>query len=318
MQTINHQYLTTKNYFSNGKLLLTAEYLVLDGAKALALPAKYGQDLVVKVTDSDNVIIWKSYNVNEECWFKAEFNLQDLTVVSYEATYGNPQKVAETLREILQTAKTLNSDFLSNESGLEVSTYLTFPNEWGLGTSSTLINSIASWANINAFELLEKSFGGSGYDIACAQNNTPITYKRNGVSPEVGKVTFNPSFKDQLFFVYLNQKQDSKEGIKMYRGLTVDKTKAIAQVNKITQSIITSNSLVEFESLIEQHEDLLANLLGIEKVKDKLFSDYKGQVKSLGAWGGDFVLVTGEEKEVKSYFLDKGYKTIIPYEKMIK
>ena len=40
-----------QNFYSNGKLLLTAEYLVLDGAKALALPTKFGQDLEVKKID---------------------------------------------------------------------------------------------------------------------------------------------------------------------------------------------------------------------------------------------------------------------------
>jgi mevalonate kinase len=29
------------NFYSNGKLLLTGEYLVLDGAKSLALPTKF-------------------------------------------------------------------------------------------------------------------------------------------------------------------------------------------------------------------------------------------------------------------------------------
>ena len=34
-----------KTFYSNGKLLITGEYVVLDGAKALALPTKYGQNL---------------------------------------------------------------------------------------------------------------------------------------------------------------------------------------------------------------------------------------------------------------------------------
>ena len=34
-------------YYSNGKLLITGEYVVLDGATALAIPTKYGQSLCV-------------------------------------------------------------------------------------------------------------------------------------------------------------------------------------------------------------------------------------------------------------------------------
>ena len=37
-----------KEFYSNGKLLITGEYLVLDGAKAFALPTKFGQNLIVE------------------------------------------------------------------------------------------------------------------------------------------------------------------------------------------------------------------------------------------------------------------------------
>ena len=29
---------------------------------------------------------------------------------------------------------------------------------------------------------------------------------------------------------------------------------------------------------------------------DELFSDFNGSIKSLGAWGGDFILATGNQK----------------------
>ena len=44
-------------YKSNGKILLTSEYLVLDGAQALALPSKFSQSLEVKETKNINQII---------------------------------------------------------------------------------------------------------------------------------------------------------------------------------------------------------------------------------------------------------------------
>ncbi len=49
-----------QTFYSNGKLLLTGEYLVLDGAKALALPTKMGQNLQV-VTHDKPTISWKSF-----------------------------------------------------------------------------------------------------------------------------------------------------------------------------------------------------------------------------------------------------------------
>jgi hypothetical protein len=55
--------------------------------------------------------------------------------------------------------------------------------------------------------------------------------------------------------------------------------------------------------------------LKYEKVKDKFFKDYWGQVKSLGAWGGDFAMVTSDRSpsETRDYFAEKGFTTFIPF-----
>ncbi|MGY5354410.1 GYDIA family GHMP kinase [Wenyingzhuangia sp. IMCC45467] len=305
-----------QQFYSHGKLLISGEYLVLDGAISLALPTKYGQFLEV-VNVNTKTILWESYNVAQECWFKAEFDVDNFNIINSLTLKNDNDKIARTLQDILKTAKNINPDFLKNSDGLKVKTALTFPNHWGLGTSSTLINNIAAWANINAFELLEKSFGGSGYDIACAQNNQAITYQRNGIYPDVKQIDFNPSFKNELFFVYLNQKQDSKEGIKMYRSLTIDKQQYIKEINNLTNRLIKAISINEFSNLLHEHETFLAGILKVTSVKQKLFADFNGAVKSLGAWGGDFVLVTGTEKYVKDYFTNKNYNTIISYNDMI-
>lgn len=305
-----------EQFYSNGKLLISGEYLVLDGANSLALPTKYGQSLSVLNTD-ENTIVWESYNIDNKCWFKATFNFFNIELIDSYSLNNDGEKIAITLREILITAKALNSRFLVEGNGIKVNTNLTFPNNWGLGTSSTLINNIASWANVNAFELLEKSFGGSGYDIACAQNDSPIIYQRQGIRPNIEQIHFRPTFRDQLFFVYLNQKQDSKEGIKMYRSLLVNKKSYIKEMSLLTKQIILAQTIQDFEALLFKHEDFLANVLKVKPVKEKLFSDFNGAVKSLGAWGGDFVLVTGNKEYVTSYFTQKKYDTIIAYDDMI-
>jgi len=105
------------------------------------------------------------------------------------------------LSQILATAQELNSQFL--QKGFDVKTGLTFPREWGLGTSSTLIYMIAKWAKIDAFVLLEKTFGGSGYDIACAGAERSILYHKENRKPTWEHCNFNPSFSNQLYFIYL-------------------------------------------------------------------------------------------------------------------
>ena len=203
------------NYYSNGKLLLTGEYLVLDGGKSLATPTRFGQELSIrKIKESS--LIWESYDNFNNCWFQTEFRLPDLRIVNetFDSDFeDSKESIAVTLQKILLEAQKLNPVFLNLDSGFLVKTKLSFPRNWGLGTSSTLINNIAQWSNVNAFELLHKSFGGSGYDIACAQTNSPIIYQLQNGNPKVEVVDFNPSFVNQLYFVHLNVKQNSKKGI---------------------------------------------------------------------------------------------------------
>jgi mevalonate kinase len=307
------------NFYSNGKLLLTGEYLVLDGAKALAIPTKFGQDLIVKKIKEPE-IIWGSFTHTGECWFEAVFDLKKLRLINCTFNSdkeGSGEVIAETLLDILKEAKNLNPNFLDSENGFIVKTNLTFPRSWGLGTSSTLINSIAGWAKVDAFKLLWNSFKGSGYDIACAQNDAPIFFQINYKKPVIQQVVFNPDFKENLFFIHLNQKQDSKEGIAKFREIDLNFDKEIKRISEISNAFLNTNSLEEFEKLIVEHEKIVSSIIKLKPVKERLFPDYFGEIKSLGAWGGDFVLVTGDSS-TPAYFKNKGFKTILTYSEMVK
>ncbi|WP_299111072.1 GYDIA family GHMP kinase [uncultured Winogradskyella sp.] len=303
-----------KTFRSNGKLLITGEYVVLDGAKALAIPTIYGQSLIVEKNNT-NTIAWKSYNELGEVWFEHEFSFNDFEFVTKQLG----KDVVIRLRQIIIEAKHLNPKFLNTHQGYNITTHQDFNRKWGLGTSSTLINNIANWAKVNAYQLLFNTFGGSGYDIACAKNNTPIIYQWNrSYNPVVKNVTFNPSFKEHLYFVYLNQKQDSREGMSSYTLNTYDKDKVALgkPITAITEQIINCETLSEFNSLIVKHENLVSEIIKLEPVKSSLFKDFDGAVKSLGAWGGDFVLATSKTNPV-DYFKSKGYETVIPYNEMV-
>ena len=307
-----------KNFYSNGKLLLTGEYLVLDGAKSLAVPTKFGQDLSVEKI-KETQLIWGSFTHTGECWFEAIFDLQKLRLVSCtfnSDTEGNADFIAETLLEILKEARNLNPEFLNSESGFVVKTRLTFPRNWGLGSSSTLINSIASWAKVDAFKLLWNSFKGSGYDIACAQNDMSIFYEIKDEKSMVEQVSFNPIFKENLFFVHLNEKQDSKEGIVKFRESNQDIEKEIKMISAISDAFLKAESIEDFDRLIIEHERIISSIIKVKPVKEKLFSDYFGEIKSLGAWGGDFVLATGNSA-TPAYFKNKGFETILTYSEMV-
>ena len=116
--------------------------------------------------------------------------------------------------------------------------------------------------------------------------------------------------------MYLNQKQDSREAIKNYRNQNFDKEELINQLSELTQEISTTKNLKAFEALLNTHESALSQVLKIVPIKSRLFPDYFGTIKSLGGWGGDFVLATGNEK-TPDYFKAKGFDTVIPYSEMV-
>uniref|UniRef100_UPI0040477EFA GYDIA family GHMP kinase n=1 Tax=Mariniflexile sp. TaxID=1979402 RepID=UPI0040477EFA len=303
--------LKPETHYSNGKLLFTGEYVVLDGALSLALPTKFGQSLEIEILNEPK-IIWESFDENGDCWFNDAFSIDEIA-----SGFSNPRNdVSKRIIQVLNVAQAMNPDFLSKKSGFKISTHLTFPKNWGLGTSSTLINNISLWANINAFELLDKTFGGSGYDIACAQNNHPITYQLEKGKPHVTEVYFNPNFKEHLYFVHLNKKQNSRDGIANYKANKGHIASAISEIKDLTSKMIHCVSLEDFEFLMKQHESIISKITKQEPIKNLLFNDFNGAIKSLGAWGGDFVLVTSEENPT-AYFKNKGFHTIVPYTNMI-
>lgn len=302
-------------YYGHGKLLLTGEYLVLDGAKSLALPLKLGQTLSVKYKRSNNPkLFWKSYDVDNQVWFEASFELWHFNLLD------NKNEDAKTLQKILKQARFQNVHFLRDEVDVYVETKLEFNRKWGFGSSSSLIYNIAQWAYISPYELLQKTFGGSGYDIVCAQSMGPITYQLGKNGPQWSSVTFNPNFKENLYFVYLNRKQSTKNSIEAYKKLSIEnKKELIKKINSITDLMIECIDLKSFEELLYEHENILSSGLGEKRVKELYFSDYWGAVKSLGAWGGDFVLVTSDRdsKQTIDYFNKNGYDVVFNFEQLV-
>ncbi|ADV48247.1 hypothetical protein Celal_0920 [Cellulophaga algicola DSM 14237] len=299
-----------KNFYSNGKLLITGEYGVLDGAISLALPTKLGQSLSI-TPNTTNTLHWQSIDYLKTIWFEVTFEINTLAI-----TATTDQQTAEVLQTMLLEAKKLNPLFLVDQAGYRAQTTLDFPRDWGLGSSSTLLNNLAEWASINPYVLLWNSFTGSGYDIACAKHNTPILYQLIHKKPIVTEVAFCPEFSDAIYFVHLNKKQNSREGIANYRKANFDRPQFISEINTLTNAITHCNDLEIFKNLISKHETIISKALSLKSVKSLLFPDYEGAIKSLGAWGGDFILAVGDNN-TPSYFKDKGYKTTISYKDMI-
>jgi mevalonate kinase len=303
-------------FYGHGKLLLSGEYFVLDGAEALALPTTVGQSMKVRYRHSyQPVLNWKSIDHSGKIWFEANYEFWHFNPI--KATGGVTEKfVAGALKAVRQQ----NPHFLRDDVDVFVETRIEFPLEWGLGSSSSFIYNLAQWAYVSPFELLRQTIGGSGYDIACAQAMGPIKYSRFDGKPQWGAAPFNPPFKDSLYFVYLGQKQNSTAEVAKYQQLKIDhKIRAIAEISQLTREMIFAGDLLTFNKVIANHEDIVADALGYPKVKDLQFADYWGAVKSLGAWGGDFALATSDRSpaETRSYFEARGFTTVIPFSEII-
>jgi mevalonate kinase len=201
-----------------------------------------------------------------------------------------------------------------------VETKIEFPLEWGLGSSSSLLYNVAQWAYVGPFELLKNTIGGSGYDIACAQALGPIKYVKYDGKPQWEAATFNPSFKDQIYFIYSGQKQNSQKEVLKFQGLKIEnKSQIISEISQLTREMIHAQELGTFNKVIREHEEMISSALGYKKIKDQYFSDYWGEVKSLGAWGGDFLMATSPRsaQETREYFERKGFTTVIPFHELI-
>lgn len=302
-----------KRFRSNGKLLLSGEYLVLHGAWSLAVPTLFGQSLAVRETGRPRTLLWKAL-VMSELWLDFEIDADRWKVI-----HANKADTAERLVHLLRAASEIrgDSEWLK---GKEARAEIEFDIGWGLGSSSSLISNIAWWAGVDPFRLSASVSSGSGYDIACARSDRPLLYRIGDAMPEYNPVDFLPPFQEQLAFVYLGQKQDSASSVRNYLNKALVREKDISGISVISEKLSRTGRLDEFEELMKEHELILSSILGLPPVKLGLFHDYRGEVKSLGAWGGDFVMITmhQEWQQVQAYFSARGMETVIPYHKMIK
>lgn len=300
---------------ANGKLMLFGEYAVLDGCTAIAWPTRFGQSL--EVTSEQLMVTglyWKSLNHKGEVWFEAYFD-EDFNLL-----HELQNEVALTLQKILLQARKINPDFLLDGLYHEASIEADYPTEWGLGSSSTLIYLIASWAGVNALDLFFNTLSGSGYDVICAGTETPIEYRKTSLKKaEWAPLDWDFSILDSGVFVYLGTKQSSREGILHYMNRGFDKKELAKTLDEAIETLLREADPPTLSETMKISETLLSEALKMDKVQDLYFSDFPGTVKSLGAWGGDFVFALPDipEYDAMAYFQAKGYEVLFRPEEIL-
>ncbi len=300
-------------YYAHGKLLLSGEYFVMDGSKALAIPTCFGQHLEIhSAKDEQGHLFWTSLDEGGNSVLSAIFEKDDFRIIERKGAVPH-----YLLQDALRSARNLNKDFLSEKTNIKAVSRLEFSMGWGLGSSSTLIQNIASWAKVNPFDLFFSVLQGSGYDVACASAASPIVYRLSNSRAVWDEVALNNSVTDNLVFIYLGNKQNSQQAVMQYRD-NEHAPELIPQISAITERMAACDDVSEFIALMKEHENVISSALRLEKVQDRLFSDFPGAVKSLGAWGGDFVMALSiNSEQTAAYFIEKGYTTVFPYRKIL-
>lgn len=292
--------------FSPGKLLLTSEYVVLDGAKALAIPTKQGQEFFFEeIQDGLSIVTWEALHLGKP-WLEVKIDYSSWEILSF-----NLDLPSQFILQVLKNVQKLSEEKFQNQDSYQLKTNLQFPPNFGFGSSSTLMNNLADWAEIDAFILNELCLGGSGYDIAVAQKKSPIIFQNNNGIKNIEVVNFSPTFQNELIFFHLNKKQDSREGINLYKRKEKS-VSLIEEFTEITEAVIKTDDLEVFSNLMEIHETKLSHFLSIPTLKELHFSNCPTFIKSLGAWGGDFFM-TSKFDGYKDYFSEKGFSTVLDW-----
>jgi mevalonate kinase len=309
METDPH---TKQNFNAHGKLLISGEYFVLRGAKALTVPLKYGQSLHITATVGEPLLLWKAHYPGKE-WFEAKYD-----TIRFDILETDNPGLAQRLQNIFREVRKINPEFLKGTFTTVATSSLDFPPQWGIGSSSSLLANIGRWARVNPYELNRQIFGGSGYDIAAALSDKPVIYQLQNGIPAYETVDFAPSFKEKLFLVYQNQKQNSQKAVQNFAKIRVVQT-VIDIISNITLKMASTGSFEEFMTLMDNHEHILAEVLQQVPIQLQRFPDFEGSIKSMGAWGGDFLLAASEKSReyVMEYFKIKGFETVLGWDEMV-
>lgn len=292
---------------ANGKFLITGEYMVLRGAEALALPLQQGQRILL-VPNEGEAIYWEGFAPAGK-WFETALHTDTLEVLA-----GADAEKSARLQNILREIRKQNSAFLTG--GWWVRTDLDFDPTHGMGSSSTLLALLCDAAGVDPYPVLKNTFGGSGYDLACAFVQTPIRYTLTNESAHTETVSLAADVAKHILFVYSGNKMVSSGEVKKFSSLSIP-PETVETFTGFTRQALAAIDHQTFAQIMRAHEEQLSQLLE-QPVLQTRFPDFNGTVKSMGAWGGDFFMAIADDVETaKTYFESKGFGPVYRYSEIV-
>lgn len=300
-----------QNYHSNGNLLLTGEYLISQGAEAIALPLKKGHTLAVTPIHGKK-IIWESV-YNQETKTKISLKSDD-----FEITQTNNENSAKFIQQLLRKAMD-HLPPLSHLPGYHIKAIHDYPEFLEFGCESALIANIANWFNINPYRFSRDISPGLEHGIACARSNKPILYQLTNKYPDYREINLNLPFKGNIYIIYTGHNPDSYNKKKQTQKYP-DHHEVFPKIREINKRIIQSRTYEEFENSILDHDKILSGVLKEQRLQERIFQDFPGLIKPLNEWNGELNLVTwkGDKNELHEYFAPYNIQTIFTWDELVK
>ncbi len=292
-----------RTFFAHGKLLLTSEYVVLDGVPALAVPTVLGQRLEAIEAATSSFLHWTALDSNGRVWL-------DGILERTEGGWKASDEALEPVAYLLNASEKISQRTLP---GGQVRTQLEFPSNYGWGSSSTLISLVAQWQGIDALPLHFATQNGSGYDAVCATAPGPLWYRKTADQTAEWKSTSLAHWPhNSLYLVHLGHKQQSAADVVRYRSLTPSLSD-VKGIEHAARALFEAATFDDWGHAARIHETRMAAILGRTPISEGALKGYPHACKSLGAWGGDFVLVQVADDTDLQWFKDQGFSTVLPW-----
>jgi mevalonate kinase len=206
----------------------------------------------------------------------------------------NPEtllSVLKPLRNMLRYIEQERPDLCNAQFDYQVRIKASFRKEWGLGSSSALIANLAQWAQADPFALMRVSFPGSGYDVATAFYDQAVLYRLEQGTPHIKPIAGLPEFLNDYRVVFMGKKVNSRESVADVQSRIPNLQQHADYLDKLGMEALNAVSPADFNAALTAYEQLLSEVLAMSPTGSH-FPEYPGFMKSLGAWGGDALLVS--------------------------